>query len=456
MEQNPLDVIVIGGGLSGLTAGYKLSQSGARVRVLEAQMTPGGYAQTEVVNGVRIERGPHTFPATADVIFELAEELGLQSELTQTQPTAHNRFIVRNGTIHAIPKSIWAFVRTPLLSLWGKLQVVLEPLRSGRTTHKDSVHDLFSRRIGHEAATVLAGSFVSGVYAGDAQALSARASFPLLWRFEQVAGSLFIGAWRHFSKRAKERRSAGISPRRGLFSFSNGLGLLTSTLAERLDDALTLNAHVDEVAYANDRWHVTCGDRSFTAAKLIVATPPHHAAVLLKSSAPNVAVLLAEIPMAPIAVVHLMYNCRLPTLPNGFGMLFSPYEKAKTLGVLFPSRLFSNRAPENGELLTAFVGGVHNPAVLAYDDDKLIATVRNDIDGLLEIDVAPSSTHIHRNAQGIPQFNHGHLARNEHLSASLTAHAGLFLAGNYLGGVGLKDAIKSGLDASDAALAGGQ
>ena len=456
MKDGPLDVIVIGGGLSGLTAAYKLQQRGVRVCLLESATTPGGYARTKHLNGLRIERGPHTFPGTADAIFDLVEELGLDDALAQTQPSAHNRFIVRNGITHKLPTSLWEFVTSPLLSLSAKIKILVEPLRFGRAKDEDSVHDLFSRRIGAEAATVLAGSFVSGVYAGDLRALSARAAFPLLWRFEKTAGSLFIGAWRHFSKRAKEKRAAGIPSRRGLFSFNNGLGQLADTLAKRLGAALTLNAHVDTVSFSKDLWHVKCGERSYSATKLIIATPPHHATVLLESSAPTVATLLSEIPMAPIAVVHLAYNCRLPTLPNGFGMLFSPYEQAKTLGVLFPSRLFSNRAPENGELLTAFVGGVHNPEVLAYDDDKIIATVRNDMDAMLAIDVTPSSTHIHRNAHAIPQFNQGHIARNEQLSASIAAHTGLFLAGNYLGGVGLKDAIRSGLDASAAVLAGAQ
>lgn len=440
----PLDVIVVGGGLSGLTAGYRLRQQGLRVRVLEAQMTPGGNAQTDVVDGVLFERGPHTFPQSADVLFELANELGIDDQLTVTDPRAHNRFIVRNGRVHPLPHSIWSFLRTPLLSIWAKLTILMEPIRSSRPGENDSVHDFFSRRLGDEAATVLAGSFVSGIYAGDAHALSAPAAFPLLWRFEQTAGSLLIGAWRHFSSRATRRS--------GLYSFDQGMGVLARAIAEKLDDSLLLNTPADAISYADDCWHVTSGNRTFSAPKIVVAIPPNHASALLAASASDVSTLLDEIPMAPIAVVHLAYDQRLPTVPNGFGMLVVPGEAAHTLGVLFPSRLFANRVPKSGDLLTAYVGGVNNPDALDLSDENLVAKVQSDLFRFTHIHTPATTTRVQRITAAIPQFNQGHQARNERLCKALSAHSGLLLAGNYLRGVGLKDALQSGIDAASAAV----
>ena len=62
--------------------------------------------------------------------------------------------------------------------------------------------------------------------------LSAPAAFPLFWGFEQEAGSMVRGALRH---RKRQRARSGTVPRRkGLFSFREGLGQLTGTIAARL------------------------------------------------------------------------------------------------------------------------------------------------------------------------------------------------------------------------------
>ena len=341
---------------------------------------------------------------------------------------------------------------TRLISWRSKLAVMAEPFRRGKVTTSDTVHSFFSRRIGAEAATVLGGAFVSGVYAGDTHKLSARSAFPLLWSFEQSAGSLFVGAWRHFRKLRKYRSESDEPHRRGLFSFKGGIGRLTGALASALNDRFVSNKPVDSLEKSDGLWLATSGDSTYSAKHVVLAVPPNCASVLLADTCPLVADQLKQIPMAPVAVVHLGYNETQPALPDGFGLLVAPGETTFSLGILFPSRLFSDRTPGNGELISAFVGGVGNTVAIDLPDTELIENVKGDLKSLFGLSGDPDVVQIYRYKSAIPQFTHGHASRIESIVNGLADNPGLHLAGNYLSGVGLKDAVHSGVAASKACM----
>ena len=442
------DVIVIGGGIAGLTCAYQLKLAGLDAVVLEAQSTPGGNAQSHLSGDFLYEHGPHTFPASADAIFSLVDQLDIGGEVMQTAQAGRVRFVVRENQVHKVPTSPWALLTSRLISWRAKLALIAEPFRRGEVKSNDTVHSFFSRRIGEEASTVLAGAFVSGVYAGDAHKLSARSAFPLLWGFEQSAGSLFVGAWRHFRKLKRSRAASNKPRRRGLFSFRGGIGRLTGALASALGDRFISNRRVDSLECLDGIWLATSGDSAYSAKQVVLAVPPDTASSLLANISPNVADQLRAIPMAPIAVVHLGYRQSQPALPDGFGLLVAPHEPTYSLGILFPSRLFSDRAPANGELISAFVGGVGNPAALDLSDPALAGRVKDDLAHLFGLKGDPEVVQILRYQSAIPQLTRGHDERMTTISNGIADNPGLHLAGNYLTGVGLKDAVHSGLAAS--------
>ena len=152
--------------------------------------------------------------------------------------------------------------------------------------------------------------------------------------------------------------------------------------------------------------------------------------------------------MAPLAVVHLGYHEHLPEIPDGFGFLVPRGEKTQSLGVLFPSRLFDDRAPGEGDLLAGFVGGVGDPDCLERSDEELADIVREDLQRLIGLDAEPDMVRVRRYRQAIPQLTLGHLDRMAAVEQELDRYSGLFLAGNYRTGVGLKDAVGSGFVAA--------
>jgi oxygen-dependent protoporphyrinogen oxidase len=446
MSVEPWDVIVVGGGVAGLSCALRLQQAGLRVRLLEAGAIPGGNVATERVGEFLVELGPHSLMSSGDWVFQMAEELGLDEALEPTRPESGARFIARRGRIHAMPTGAWSFLTTPLLSFGAKLMLASEPLRIARGEPGDSAEEFFVRRFGAEAARVLAGAFISGVYAGDPAQLSAPAAFPLFWGFEQAKGSMILGSIPHYRQRAREREAAGITPRKGLWSFEGGLGRLPRRIAEALGEAYQGDTRVQGLGRDGEHWVLRTAAGEQRARAVVLAVPPPDAAGILADEDAPMAEELAGIPMAPVAVVHLGYLERQGAIPEGFGFLVPLGEGVRTLGVLFPSRLFDGRAPAGGDLLAGFVGGMKDPEALELDDEQLAAVVLDDLRDLTGLDATPDMVEVLRYRQAIPQLVLGHAERMERIQRRREGLPGLFLAGNYLLGVGLKDAVRSGLE----------
>jgi len=445
-----IDVIVAGGGIAGLTCAWRLSAAGKQVLVLEAEREAGGNVRTERVDGFRYERGPHTFMASADHVFALAAEVGLAGEIIPTKPSAGKRYIVRHGAIHAIPSGPASFLTTKLLSFRGKLALAGEPFRTRRGALTDSAQQFFERRFGPEAARVLAGAFISGVYAGDPARLSAPAAFPLFWRFEQESGGMIRGMMRHRARRRAEREARGETEpaRRGLFTFREGLGQLTAGVAAKLGDRVLTSATVRALRRVGGCYVVGTDAGEFTSPRLVLAVPPAQAGKLLSGLDPQLGAQLGSIPMAPVAVVHMGYPAGAREVPDGFGFLAPRGEGVRSLGVLFPSRLFEGRAPEGGDLLAGFIGGVQDPAALDLEDEALLAVVQADLRRLTGLETGPSFVRISRFPRAIPQLTLGHMDRMAIIEERLGRLPGVALAGNYLRGVGMKDAVISGFEAA--------
>jgi len=446
-----LDAIIIGAGPAGLTAGFKLLQKNLEFLVLEAQDQPGGNVRTLAHQGYKLETGPHTFMGANEFVFKLVSELNLDPSLMPASPAAENRYIFRAGKLHPLPNGLIRFLKTPLLSASAKLRLTLEPLIPNRAKPLETAWEFFVRRFGEEAATYIMSPFISGIYAGNAKQLGARASFPKFWNFEKESGSMIIGAAKFMYAKRKRLKQEGITLKKGLFSFKDGLGALTKTIAEKLGKNLLCSATVETIVRDTTKFIVRAQGQEFLARSIICAAPPPSASALLSGLAPGAGKIFNALPMSPVALIHWSQNAI--DFPPGFGFLMPRLYQLRVLGTLFPSQLFPNRAPQGQSLFASFYGGMTDPEAVELSDDELTATLLKEHQEIFARKLGPPEMlKILRYPGAIPQLLPDHPEKIAALLDQTKKIPGLFLAGNYLTGVGLEHAVISGYNSAEQCL----
>ncbi|MGH9738739.1 MAG: protoporphyrinogen oxidase [Candidatus Acidiferrales bacterium] len=449
-------VVVIGGGISGLACAYRLQQHGVQVTLLEANERPGGLIGSVEKDGFLFESGPQSFQGT-ETLLRLVRELGIESELSKADPKAP-RYVLRSGKLLKIPMSPQAILSTSLLGLGSRWKVASEPFRKTRPpSEEESVAKFVRRKFGHEILEYLVSPFVSGVYAGDPERLSLRAAFPTLEAWEREHGSVLRGAIK--SRSAQSKASRGAPP---LCSFRRGVATLARSIAAKLTDRFLPGACVDGVSPCEGAGNgllrirfTRNGQRETVVANaVVIATPATVASRLVATIAPSLVPALAGIAYAPIAVVGFGYYARQIGQPlDGFGVLIPRAEKIRTLGVVWNSSLFAGRAGEGRVVLTGIIGGATDPSIVKESDEAISSMVQQDCEGVLAITGPPITTSVWKYPEALPQYNLGHAHVVRAVREGARAKPGLFLAGNYLGGPSIGKCVEEGFGTADAATA---
>ena len=450
------DVLVVGAGISGLTAGFHLTRHGLAVEVMEAGARPGGVIGSERRDGILYERGPNSILDTGPFVNELLAELGLLSERVEMNAVAAKRFLVRAGALAALPMSPRAFLTTPLFSTRAKLRLLKEPfIVRARDGVEESVAQFVLRRLGREFLDYAIEPFVAGVYAGDPNELSVSAAFPRLHAIEQRYGSLIRGQILGARERAKSGANAkSVAPS---FSFRGGLQTLTDVLARRAGHVVT-GTRAMRLSCEPDGAIVVEGEREGArfrqrARSVVLAVPADCAARLVRDFSPDSASALENIAYAGVVSVVQSYpraSVRHPL--DGFGVLAPRVENRRILGTLFSSSMFDGRAGEGDVLFTTFIGGRRDPELLSRSDDDLATIVHEELVALVGAQGAPGFCAITRWPRAIPQYTLGHLDRIRRAEQTQRALPGLFLCSSYRGGVAVGDCIKSGRDVAQAVM----
>lgn len=437
-------VAVLGAGITGLTAAYRLSQRGHRVRLFDAATKVGGAIQTELVEGWLVERGPNTLLTGEPALSALIAELGLASEQVSANPNARNRYIVRRGVPMAAPLSPPGFIRSPLFSAGAKLKLLSEFLQRPRNRTTDVSLEEFARgHFGQEIVDYALNPFVTGIYAGDPKALSTRHAFPKLWQLEQQHGSLLRGQF----ALAKTRKDLS---KPGIVSFRRGLHVLPDAVARRLPPGtLALGARV-QALIPGPPWNVVweAGGQTYTEPfDVVLAALPAPALAQLRFGP------LGERPLAsldpivhpPVTSLFLGYRRDQVKHPlDGFGMLVPAVEKRSILGVLFSSTLFEGRAPAGHVALTVLMGGTRQPEMARLSPGELLPASETDLQQLLGISGQPVFQRHTFWPRAIPQYNLGYGQHLETMAAVERAHAGFFLGGQARDGIALPACIAAG------------
>ncbi len=441
---SPADVLVVGAGLSGLTAAFLLQRRGLRVEVIEAAPRPGGVIGSVRREGALYELGPNSALDTTPLVNELLAAAGIAGERVDASAAAAKRYVLRDGALIALPTSPPAFLGTRLFSWRAKLALLREPfVPPAPPEAEETVAAFVRRRLGDEFLDYAIEPFVAGIYAGDPDRLSVPAAFPRLAALEQKYGSLIRGQIRGSRERrrsAEKAKNAAAS-----FSFRDGMQTLTDALARDLP--IEFGVRACGVRRDGGAFAVACerGAERFErrGRALLLAVPAYRAAELVSGIGSDVAPALAAIEYPPVATIAGCYRRDEIAHPlDGFGFLAPRKESPPILGCLFSSSMFAGRAGESTVLLTTFVGGVRSAPMAERPEEQIGASVAEALARYLGAR-QPLWQVVTRWPRAIPQYTLGHRQRIAAVERAEAAAPGLRFCANWRGGVSVADCIKS-------------
>ncbi len=423
-------LIIAGAGITGLSAAWYLRHWNPLV--LEASGQPGGNVRSLEKGGFLSDLGPNSLLLRGHQVPELISELGLGPELCEANPVARRRYVL-NRRREMVALGPGALLGGRLLSLQARLRLLGEPFRSP-SGPEESISSFVNRRLGPEILHWIVSPFVSGVFAGDPDRLSVSAALPRLTAMEQESGSLIRAA-------LHRRRGNGHAGRSRLVSFRHGMQTLPERLASTLGDRLLLNSPVESLQREGNLWKIRSGNQTLQAEKLLLALPAPVLAALLRPLHTGIAETLDEIFYPAVATIGLGFpRQQVEHSMDGFGVLIPRVLGIQTLGALFSSTLFPDRAPTGHVLLTAFLGGAQND-IRGGEETGMVRQVLEDLRPILRIQGDPEYAHAQLWSQAIPQYEIGHQKRLEQVNRFLETLPNLSLMGNWRGGVAVGDCI---------------
>jgi oxygen-dependent protoporphyrinogen oxidase len=459
-----MSVIVIGGGISGLSAAYELTQRGVEVTLLEASARLGGLIRTDHVEGFTVEAGPDSMLAQKPAAIDLCQELGLGPHLISTTPP-RTAYVLSEGRLHALPSPsvlgipiTWrGLAHYDLLSWPARARLALEPIvpRAASGSRDESVASFFHRRFGAATVDLIAEPLLGGIHAGRIDALSIHSLFPRLVDAERDRGSVLQAFRPPSSGAAREREQDSRTDAGGLFrSLSGGMSELVAALGRRFPAGrVRLQSAVREIVPADASWIVRTGDGEMRARAVIVAAPAHAAARFLQPSLPDVARECADVEYVSTASVALAYRREQvahPLAGSGF-VIARAHNRLRITACTWVSSKWAGRAPDGTVLLRAFLGGAHDPDVVEFSDEALIDIVSRELGALLGIVGEPLLSRVYRWRQAGAQHNVGQLARMRRIEHALSRVSGLFVAGSGFRSIGIPDCVADGRAAGAAA-----
>ena len=443
-------VVVAGAGITGLAAAFTLREAAAArhtpidIVVIDAADEAGGHARSISEHGFLVERGPNGFLDRGSETLALIDELNLRSRLIESNPAARRRFILAGGKLRRVPESPPALIASDAIGWRGKLRLLREPWASAPPVDRDeTVFEFAERRLGREAAETFVDTAVAGISAGDSRTLSVKSQFPVLPEMERAHGSLL--------KAMLARRNGS---RARLLSLDRGLGTIANTIGSRLNGSLRLGTSIDSIEKGSAGWRIHLNSAApLDADHLVLALPAHAAAAVVGGFDRELAKPLAAIPYAGITMVALAYRAADLSRPlDGYGYLVTRGEDLATLGVLWESSVFADRAPAGAALLRVMMGGARRPEVGDLDDHTVAQLAVQETAAVLGTSARPMHQWVCRWPAAIAQYTVGQQSRLSEIKQRAHTHRGLHICGTAYDGVSFNDAIASGRRAARAVV----
>jgi protoporphyrinogen/coproporphyrinogen III oxidase len=438
-------VVVVGGGVAGLTTAYRLAQvdgDAIDVTVLEADATPGGKVRSATVGGIELEAGPDSLLARKPAAVELAKELGMGGDLVpaatgKTSIWSEGRLLRFPTGPFGISTDIAEMLRWPGMSYAGKVRAGADLVLPARKEQGDeSLGSLLRRRLGDEATEKLVAPLLGGLFAGDIDRLSVQATFPELATWEREGGGLIRGA-----RAASKARSSGGKRPPMFIRLKGGLRRLTGAMADALGPRVRCGVAVQEVRREGEGYVLRADGEAIEADAVVFASPAFATADLVEVLAPDAARLLRQIPYVSTAVVLMVYPAGTgPALPDSSGFVVPrgrlPMTACTLLSRKWPDESFGDRA-----VVRCFVGAAGEQGALDLSDEELVGAVSRSLPGVLPLPAEPEAAEVVRWPNAMPQYEVDHLDNIAAIEQALPP--GAFVVGQAYRGAGIPDCVRA-------------
>jgi len=473
-RRRPERAVVVGGGLSGLAAAFRLSQAGSEVTVVEPGPL-GGKLQTSLVAGRAVDETADAFLLRVPWALALCHDLELEGELIS--PVARRAELWLDGRrqplptdhVMGVPTDPDALAGTGLLSAEAIAHLRAEPGLGPLPTDPDrapggdvTVGTYLRARLGDEVVDRVVEPLVGGINAGDLDRLGLAATLPQLDAAARRPS--LLDACRAQLARSRGTASgpaggAGGGPAGAAGSapiFATPLGGTARIIDGLLQFMPAVHLVTGRAAVAIEPAGTGCrvvldDGTALDADAAVVATPAHVAGPLLRAVAPGAAATFAGLRHSSIAMVTLAVDGRaIPDRDEAASGVLVPRNQGRLVTALsFASHKWAQlRDPDRDDvLLRVSVGKDGDERFADLDDHDLLAAVLADLDAVVGLRGAPTEVRIGRWPRAFPQYEPGHLARIDAAEAELAATP-VRVAGMALRGVGIPACVRSAEEAA--------
>jgi oxygen-dependent protoporphyrinogen oxidase len=451
-------VVIIGGGISGLSTAYYLRKAGIEASIIERRPRLGGVIETERVDGCVLEAGPDSFISQKPWAVQLIREVGLGGDLIASNDHLRVTYVRKGGSLVPLPDGLMLMIPTKILPMvksgllgWGtKIRMGLEWFRKPPVNPPEdrSVADFVADHYGQETVDYLAEPLLSGIYGGDPNRLSVASVLPRFVELEAKYGSLTKGVLH--ARRNAARQAKGLP----LFqTLKGGLAQLTDILQKMAAPAV-IRGDAEAVERDGAGYRIRVDGAWIEADAVVLACQAYEAGALVRPLDPDLAALLGGVEYSSSITISIGYErAKLEHLPAGFGFLVPKRERRRMMACTFVGTKFPYRVPDDKVVLRCFVGG-QDEAPLALSDEALSREIRDELQEILGITAEPAFVRIARWPRSMAQYTVGHARRMAHVEARIAHLPGLHVAGNAYTGIGVPDCVRMGKAAADKIAAG--
>lgn len=352
-QQQDVDVAVVGAGLAGLTAARAIERAGRSVAVLEARDRVGGRVLNEPIgDGKVIEMGGQWIGPTQDRMYALSQELGVETFPTYDQGDELALIAGKRYRYHGQMPRMNPLVLADFIQLVTRLdrlakQIPLErPWDAPRAREWDGqTFESWLRRAGKTAkARSMLGVFMSGILAAECS------DFSLLHGLFYVRSATNFETMASIGGGAQQDRFVG------------GSQLVATRLAERLGDAIKLDAPVQRVVQSDGFVLVQAEGTTVRSERVVIALPPTLAArITYDPPLPGPRdQLMQRLPQGTVTKVNVVYDMPFWREQGLKGFAYSPR---------LPVSAITDNSPPDGSpgVLVGFIIG-NNARRLAREE----------------------------------------------------------------------------------------